>query len=152
PTTSTIATTSTTSTSTTTSTSSTTTTLPGCPAQAVPIAVGETKSGALATTDCRSAHRGSTYYADLFSFSGTAGQQVAIVLTSSAFAPVMYLVRSADGAVVTSGFGGGTFARIPSGDGFYTLPSTDTYFIEVTSLAANAVGAYQVTLGDVDTP
>ena len=45
----------------------------------------------------------------------------------------------------------GAVVRIPDG-GFFTLPTTGTYIIEVTSTVANAAGDYTVTLGDPSTP
>src|SRR5262249_36505173 len=42
-------------------------------------------------------------------------------------------------------------ARVP-GNGFFVLPGTGAYVIEVTSSEANAVGGYTVSLGDPSTP
>src|SRR5262249_58906284 len=50
-----------------------------------------------------------------------------------------------DGAT-WGGSGGPPVARLPS-SGSFTLPTTGTFLIEVSSLSANATGAYQVTLG-----
>src|SRR5207244_8604164 len=59
-------------------------------------------------------------------------------------------LRGSDGSQVTLTYGS-PFARIPSGDGFFVLPATDTYLIEVTSTAVNVTGAYSVTLADPST-
>src|SRR5207244_2347849 len=59
-------------------------------------------------------------------------------------------LRGSDGSQVTLTYGS-PFARIPSGDGFFVLPATDTYLIEVTSTATNVTGAYSVTLADPST-
>jgi hypothetical protein len=111
-----------------------------------PITAGQTVSGSLSTSDCRSAARGSSYYADRYSFSASAGQQVAIALTSSAFDAYLY-VMNASGTVISSNDdgGGGTNSRIPAGSGYTTLPSAGTYIIEVTSYGANKIGNYTVT-------
>src|SRR5262249_58144537 len=50
-----------------------------------------------------------------------------------------------DGAT-WGGSGGPPVARLPS-SGSFTLPTTGTFLIEVSSLSANATGHYQVTLG-----
>jgi hypothetical protein len=56
------------------------------------ISIGQTVNGALTTSDGRSPIKGSSYYCDRYTFSGTAGQQVAIQLTSSAFDTSLYLI------------------------------------------------------------
>ncbi len=91
--------------------------------------------------------RGSWYYADRYSFSASAGQQVAILLTSSAFDTYLYLIGPS-GTVIAQNDdgGGGTNSRIPASSGYYTLPSTGTYIIEVTSYAVNATGIYTLSL------
>src|SRR5439155_11882192 len=68
----------------------------------------------------------------------------------TAFTPYLFLLHGSDGSQVTSTYGS-PFARIPSGDGFFVLPATDTYLIEVTSTAVNVTGAYSVTLADPST-
>lgn len=112
-----------------------------------PINIGQTVSGSLSTGDCRSPVRGSSYYADRYSFSASAGQQVAILLTSSAFNTYLYLI-SPSGSVIAQDDdgGGGTNSRIPPGSGFYRLPSSGTYIIEVTSYVANSIGNYTLSL------
>jgi hypothetical protein len=62
----------------------------GCTTTA--ISIGQTVSGALTTSDGRSPIKGRSYYCDRYTFSGTAGQQVAIQLTSSAFDTSLYLI------------------------------------------------------------
>ena len=97
--------------------------------------------------DCRSPLRGSAFYADRYTFSGTAGQPVSLLLTAPAFDTYLYLIGPT-GAVVAQDDdgGGGTNSRIPPTSGVLTLPSTGTYLIEVTSYAANATGAYTLTM------
>src|SRR5437870_5394105 len=47
------------------------------------------------------------------------------------------------------GYGPPTVVSIPSGGGSFTLPTTDTYLIEVSSYAQ---GSYLLTLGGPSTP
>src|SRR5439155_16811891 len=47
----------------------------------------------------------SGYFADRYSFSGVAGQAVAITATSTAFTPYLFLLRGSDGSRVTSTYG-----------------------------------------------
>jgi hypothetical protein len=101
---------------------------------------------ALTTSDGRSPIRESSY-CDRYTFSGTAGQQVAIQLTSSSFDTFLYLIGP-DGRVLAqdNNGGGGTNSRIPPGSGYYTLPSSGTYTIEVTSYYSNRTGSYSLSL------
>jgi hypothetical protein len=124
----------------------------GCLTSAAsPIAMWGSVSGALSTSDCLSRYRVVSTdlrpYADHYTFSGTAGQKVAILETSSAFDGYMYLVGPT-GTVVTFDDDGAGYPnpRIPAGTGYYTLPSTGTYTIEVTSYSVPAVGAYTLKL------
>ena len=116
----------------------------GC--MTTPIALGQTRSGSLTTTDCRYP-LGSSWYSDAYSFNGTAGQQVAISMSSSSFDTWVALV-SPTGTELTfdNDGGGGTNSRIPAGTGFFTLPSTGTFVIQASSNATNATGAYTVSL------
>jgi C1A family cysteine protease len=117
----------------------------GC--TATPITVGQTVSGSLSTSDCRSPTRGSSYYADRYSLSASAGQQVAIVLTSSVFDAYLYLLGTSGTVIASDDDGaGGTNSRIPASSGYYTLPSAGTYIIEVTSYDANKTGNYVLSL------
>jgi hypothetical protein len=124
----------------------------GCLTSAAsPIAMWGTANGVLSTSDCLSRYRVVSTdlrpYADHYTFSGTAGQKVAILETSSAFDGYMYLVGPT-GTVVTFDDDGAGYPnpRIPAGTGYYTLPSTGTYTIEVTSYTVPAVGAYTLKL------
>jgi len=101
----------------------------------------------LSTTDCRSPVRGSSYYADRYSFSASAGQQVAILLTSAAFDTYLYLIGPSGSVIAQNDDGGGgTNSRIPSSSGFYSLPASGTYTIEVTSYSTNKTGNYTLSL------
>jgi hypothetical protein len=107
------------------------------------IACGETKSGALATTDARSTVRGATYYADTYAFTatGTSATFTAsstwdnyLILKSSPTATTALAQNDDDPA-------GGTNAKLA----LTTLTAGVTYYLEVTSYSANATGSYTVT-------
>lgn len=117
------------------------TTTPPCVTSA--ISIGQTVNGTLSTSDCRSPARGPTYYADRYSFNGTAQQQLVITQSSSAFDSYLYL-RGPNGEVIVQNDdgGGGLNSQIQIG-----LPSTGTYVLEVTSYGENSTGAYSLLLG-----
>lgn len=111
------------------------------------ISSGVSVSNALASGDCTSGARGTSYYTDRYTFNGVPGQSVSIQLTSAAFDTYVYLKNPA-GTVITSNDdgGGGTNSRIPATSGVYTLPagSSGVYVIEVTSYSTFGAGAYSV--------
>lgn len=113
---------------------------------ATPIAVGQTVNETLSTSDCL-LDDGS--YVDVYSFSGTTGQRISILMTSPAFDTFLYLLRP-DGSVleIDDDSGGGTNSRIPAGSGFLTLPTTGTYTILANSFDAGATGSYSLTLSE----
>ena len=104
------------------------------------ITPGQTINGALTTSDC--IYTGTTRYLDIYTFSGTAGQRIAISMNSSAFDTYLYLINSA-GAVIAENDdilpGSNTNSRIPV-SGFLSLPSTGIFTIEATSYPQNGVG------------
>ncbi|MEK6283136.1 MAG: kelch repeat-containing protein [Acidobacteriota bacterium] len=116
------------------------------PCTLIPIGAGSVTNGSLATTDCRSPLRGNSAYADRYSFNGTAGQQISILLTA-AFDTYLYLLNP-DNTIAASDDdgGGGNNSRIPAGSGLFTLPVSGTYAIETTSFSGNSTGAYNLTL------
>ncbi|MGI8919174.1 MAG: M12 family metallo-peptidase [Pyrinomonadaceae bacterium] len=120
---------------------------PGC--NIVPISLGQTINGSLASNDCRSSQRENTY-ADQYSFSGTAGEQVSIALTStgSTYDTYLYLLGPT-GAVVAENddIEGGVQldSRIPV-NGFFSLPVSGSYIIESTSYDPSITGAYTLSL------
>ena len=115
-----------------------------CATQAA--SLGETVNGGLSAADCRSRLRiTSTFYADRYSFNFTAGQQLAINVTSSSFAPYLYLTN-ADGVILAESAASQGAARLPAGTGFLTLPASGVYFIEVTSSNALSAGSYTLSL------
>src|SRR5262249_8935741 len=117
------------------------------PAPSTAAACDAPKSGPLAAGDCRSPYVGSgNIFADRYSFTGTAGQQIVITVTGSkGLVPQFLLIRDYDGAFW--GGGSGTIVgRLPS-SGWFSLPYTGAFFIEVDSLFANATRTYSVALG-----
>ena len=123
----------------------------GCPSTT--IVPGQTISATL-TTGC--VFTGTSRYVDPYNFSGTAGQQIAIAMSSSAFDTYLFLddpngntiARDDDG-------GGGTNSRIPANAGFFTLSTSGTYRIFATSYSADGMtgstGPYTISLSNPTT-
>jgi hypothetical protein len=110
------------------------------------ITINQTLTGQLTTSDC-SIFVGDGTFADIYSFSGTANQQVAISLGSVAFDAYLYLCDS-NGTVITQDDdgGGGTNARIPANSGVFTLPGPGPYLIVVNTLFVGQTGNYQLSV------
>jgi hypothetical protein len=108
-------------------------------------------NGALSTSDCRNPFPldNDTYdntFIDLYTFQGTADQQVSFDLVSSAFNAYLYLVLpNGDILADDDNGGGGTNARLPTSAGFGRLPITGRYTLIVNSFAASEVGNYTLT-------
>jgi hypothetical protein len=118
----------------------------GCPATA--IAVGQTINGNITTSDCF--FTGTSRYVDVYTFSGTAGQQIAITMNGT-FDTYLYLLNSSNQVVAEDDDGGGGLnSRIPAVFGFITLPSTGTYTIYATSFSFDGIngsfGSYSISL------
>ncbi|MDT7541708.1 MAG: hypothetical protein QOE33_1612 [Acidobacteriota bacterium] len=107
--------------------------------------------GTLASGDCVNPIDGSFY--DAYSFTGTAGQQIVIDMTSTAFDTYLYLLVPGETSITSStvqdddggtgGVGGqNTNSRILN----FTLPTSGTYTILANSFASGATGAYTLTL------
>lgn len=123
----------------------------GCANATPTINSGALINGALQPGDCTNPIDGSLY--DAYRFTGTAGQQVTIDMTSSAFDPYLYLMRPGETTIspdpnVTvqdDDSGGGTSARIS-----ITLPSNGTYTILADSysngITPSGTGAYTLAL------
>ena len=105
-----------------------------------PIACGATVNDALTTTgSCILEDR---TYVDFFSFSGTAGQQVTINLTSTAFDAYLFLLDPTQVPVAQDDDGGGgTNSRIG-----FTLTTSGTWYIAVNQFEESPVGAYTLSL------
>lgn len=121
----------------------------GC--ASTPISIGQTVNGTLSAGDCP---LGDGSFYDAYTFSGTAGQQVSVFMSSTAFDTFLFL-NNPDSSNLTQNDdgGGGTNSRIPAGSGFITLPTTGTYSIWANSWFPNQTGAYSLTLtGSAPTP
>ena len=113
-----------------------------------PISLGQTVNGSLSSSnDCRSSQR-ENRYADQYSFSGLAGEQVAIALSGGTLVDTYLYLIGPRGAVVTENddivAGIDRNSRIPI-SGFFTLPVTGTFIIEATSWDPNAIGSTSPT-------
>jgi hypothetical protein len=118
-----------------------------------PITIGQTIEGTLTLDDCGFYFEGAPeefYFTDVYSFTGTQGQQIAISMKSTAVDAWLdlYDVNDIQVPPLTSDDdgGGGTDARIPAGDGYFELPATGTYYILANTFFANQIGAYTLTL------
>lgn len=111
-----------------------------------PIRFGGTVNGTLSLFDCRTLVNANRL-ADLYSFNGAAGQEIAIALNSDAFDAYLYLLGP-DGRVIArdDNGGGGTNSRIPASGGFFTLPAAGGYLIGVSSRGAEETGRYTLSL------
>jgi uncharacterized protein YjdB len=123
-------------------TSSVTVTSNPCDA-ATPITIGQTLSGALASTDC-TLDDGS--FMDNYQISITANGRIQIDVASSVFdAYLILFLRNPDGSKVAVGAdnnsGGGTNALITR-----DVLAGETYLIGANSLLAGVTGAYQVSV------
>jgi uncharacterized protein (TIGR03437 family) len=113
------------------------------------ITPGQSVSSVLSRADCLSrARTGSfadvVYYAERYSFTATAGQQVQLRASAGNFTPYFYLFTP-DGAVLAEGR-----APVPSASSSLILPASGSYTVEVTS--ENGLGAGLYTLSVDLTP
>ena len=117
-----------------------------CGSTFTPISIGQTINGALTTDDCH--FLPGNRYLDPYRFSGTAGQKVSVTMRGgTGYFPSLWLIGPDNQTIDTSYE---TFPRIPADSGFFTLPTTGTYTIYVTS-SAGGVGTYTLTLNDEPT-
>ncbi len=109
------------------------------------ITSGPPVSGQLAASDCKFAADNGN--ADFYEFSGNAGQRIAVTLTSAAFDARLYLYNLNETQIAfDDNGGGGTNARIPATSGFFTLPTTGTYYLAAKAASSTATGNYTLTL------
>jgi len=133
---------------------------------AKPIAIGETVNGQL-TTECSyflvpigapvpPPEQRHYYYYESYVFSGSAGQQISILLTSSAFDAYVEVYNTDLGGQALAwddNGGGGYDARIPPMSGYFTLPATGTYTIRTrTAQPDSTTGSYTLTLSAARKP
>src|SRR6185503_1556123 len=100
-----------------------------------PIDSGLSANGTLATSDCRSPSRGVGFFADRYSFQGTAGQRLNITMSQSGntFDPYLYLIGPSGFVISQDDDGNGTPDARISAAGTFTLPDSGKYIIEATS-------------------
>ncbi len=112
-----------------------------CPS--TPISIGQLVNGVLSNSDCTLSDNS---FIDSYSFTGTAGQQVAVEMSSLNFDTYLFLLGP-NGLVVDDDDGGaGTDSRIPANTGFFTLPTSGTYTILANSFAPTVTGGYALSL------
>ena len=88
-------------------------------------------------------------YADCYTFSGSAGDQIDISMSSDDFDTVVYLSNEEGEVLADDDDGGdGTNSRIFS----FELPSNDPFAIEATSFSGGVVGSYTLALTRFETP
>ena len=84
------------------------------PCGETPISNGVSINAAISSSDCPADSRGAGHFADRYSFTGAAGQQIVVTMTKSSgdLNPYLYLIGP-DGYVVTQiGFSGASTAVI----------------------------------------
>ena len=124
---------------------------PDCPL--TPIAFGQTINGDVSAGDCQSPVRGNGFYSDRYVFNASAGQQIAITLSSPS-ADVFLTLMGPNGVVILidDDSGGGTNSRIPGGTGNLTLGLPGTYTIEASTFSSSQTGSYTLSLTGSGTP
>ena len=113
-----------------------------------PIAIGVTASGTLsAANPCRSTFRPPGTYAARYTFAGTAGQTVQIVLESPTLDTYLYLLDPSGGILAEDDDAAGNLnSAIPNATSLLTLPATGTYTIEATTFPSAAEGSFTLKL------
>ncbi len=111
------------------------------------INIGQTINGQLTSaSDCSFSDELNQYF-DSYIFNGTAGQQIAISMNSTAIDSYLRLYNSSNQLLVENDDGGGSpNSRIPETSGFFTLPATGTYKILASSYNVGETGAYTISL------
>ncbi len=110
------------------------------------ISYGQTVSGSLNATDCTDDVFGTLYFADYYKFTGTAGDKIAIQMSSTSFDTWLVLISPSGSMTENNDGGGGTNSRIPATSGYYTLPESGIYQLEATSNFSNTTGSYSLSL------
>ncbi len=108
----------------------------------IPLTIGQTVIGALESGDCIDAN---TALYDGYTFDGTAGEQVNILMGSEAFAADVRLVQGSypGGTVLATGVTAGSGIRRIAA---FMIPTSGTYTIVASSAAPGQSGTYSVTL------
>ncbi len=109
---------------------------------ATPITYNQTVNGTLAESDCAV---GGAFFSDLYTFHGTAGDQISISQDSPDFDSFLTL-DGPDGAIFDDDGGTPPNSRIPETSGTITLTATGTYTIEASAFDAFSTGNYTLVL------
>jgi uncharacterized protein (TIGR03437 family) len=112
-----------------------------------PIGVGQVLDGLLGRSNCRSTVD-SDAFADRYTFSAQAGQQIAVSLSSNAF-DTFLMVYAPDGTLLdfNDDHDGVSNSRVPETPyQALTLPTSGTYTIEATSFFSGETGSYFLKL------
>ncbi len=108
-----------------------------------PLSCGQTVNGTLATTDCQEpANGGGFFYDDLYGFTATAGQQIAISLSSATVDTYLFIEDGAGNVIQQDDDGGGGTNSRAS----FTVPTSGTYYAVASSAQTAATGPYSLTL------
>jgi hypothetical protein len=118
-----------------------------------PIGFGQTLSGALETSDCRSGQpERANAFIDLYTFTGAAGQRIRIKMDATSGTDTFLYLFGPDGSIVALNddivLGTERNSRIPL-EGFFTLPQSGLYTIEATSFDNSATGGYTLALSEI---
>ena len=113
------------------------------PCNFMPIRVGQTLNGSIASSDCELSQG---RYSDAYTFSGSQGQKIAVSMASNSFDTFLYLTGPNGFQLENDDGGDGINSRIPNEDGFLALPITGTYTIWATSYDPDSTGAYLLQL------
>jgi hypothetical protein len=123
--------------------------LPPCGAQTLPNPGSVV--GNLLSSDCQAedANQALVYYADLYRFTGNAGQQVVLEMSSAEFHTWFGLVSPANpnAFAATSSSLGARGARLS-----FTLPVSGTWTVQASSYFSGESGAYTLTIGSGSVP
>ncbi len=105
--------------------------------QAIPIQNGQIVNGELKPGDCTSVLRGNSFFADRYTFSGTAGQRVDILVTESSESIEVGLLSSSLNPLVRDAFDPWIST---------TLSTSGTFTIEVTTVFTGRTSPYSFRL------
>jgi hypothetical protein len=117
------------------------------------IGFGQTLSGALETSDCRSGQpERANAFIDLYTFTGAAGQRIRIKMDATSGMDTFLYLFGPDGTIVAFNddivLGTERNSRIPL-EGFLTLPQSGVYTIEATSFDNSVTGGYTLALSEI---
>ncbi len=111
------------------------------PCTPIQFGYGQTSNSILNANSCTV----NTNKTDLYTFTGTAAQQVAVTMNTTAFFSKIELLDPLGAVVATAGSANGpNNSRLPA-SGYFTLPGTGTYTIRAIS-ANGGSGAYTLSL------